>query len=121
MSGTPQIEHVGFSSVLITVSDGLREAVLEFEIEVLNSSKTNQSHLANIQIFPNPVSDKLFIKSCQFDNPEVVIYNLEGQMLFNKTISKHNAEIDLNFLKTGAYLLKISALDEVRVFKIVKE
>ena len=121
LSGTPQIEHVGFSSVEITVSDGLREAVLEFEIEVLNSSKTNPSHLANIQVFPNPFSDKLFIESNFRDEIRIGVYNLEGQLLFNGIFNEFDSQIDLSFLSTGVYLFKITLLDEVRVLKISKQ
>lgn len=121
LSGTPQISNVGFNPVEIRVSDGLLETALEFDIEVVNNTKNYQACLDKIQVFPNPFSDKLFIKSNNRDDIKIGVYNLEGQLLFNGIINDFDSQIDLSFLSTGVYLFKITLLDEVRVLKISKQ
>lgn len=60
-----------------------------------------------IEIYPNPSSQRIFIKSnAPIDNAVLEIYDMDGRLIFRNDC--FNAEsIDVSALKNGLYLLKI--------------
>lgn len=65
----------------------------------------------NIHIFPNPFSDKITLISPEsYDTWVVEIFDLSGRKLYEKTFSSSPTVIldDLDFLKTGPYMLKMT-------------
>ncbi|WP_425075311.1 T9SS type A sorting domain-containing protein [Psychroserpens sp. S379A] len=58
----------------------------------------------SVKLFPNPVSDRLFIKStAQIES--VAIYNINGQLV--KQANTINRGIDVSNLNTGLYIIQI--------------
>jgi hypothetical protein len=57
-----------------------------------------------IQIYPNPTHNELFINNAP-QNSSIQIYNLQGQLLFAKSIQKQT--IDIGNLSSGLYFYKI--------------
>jgi hypothetical protein len=66
----------------------------------------NLANIAGFEIFPNPVQDKLTVKSKNIERVE--IFNLNGQKLHVFLFNPENPqqEMDVDFLKTGMYILK---------------
>ena len=58
--------------------------------------------LANINVYPNPVSDVLYIKGIQVKN--VSVFNLKGQNMLNSS----KESVSLKDLVKGVYLIKIT-------------
>jgi parallel beta-helix repeat protein len=65
-----------------------------------------------VKIYPNPVSDKLFIEAAGNASP-VELYNLTGSLL----LQTRDREVDLSGLASGLYLLKIND----KTVKIIKK
>jgi len=66
-------------------------------------------------IYPNPVSDILYIKS---DNiQQVEIYDLTGRLL----IKENTSSINVNNLKPGIYIVKVTTADGVTTHKVSKK
>lgn len=76
----------------------------------------NENTLAkNIKIFPNPVTEKLFIEGISEGNVKVI--NLVGEMM----IEKNNANsIDVSSLNPGIYFLQITSGNTQSVVKFIK-
>lgn len=71
-----------------------------------------------IKIYPNPVSDFLFMSELPSDS-YYLIYDLTGRI---KSSNKLNSNmIDVGFLNQGLYLLKINSLDGTIVLKFFKK
>ena len=70
----------------------------------------------NIKIYPNPVSNKLFVSGID-DDFEITIFSAEGRELQAKSF-KDDARLDLN-LASGLYLIKIKSKDKILTRKIV--
>ncbi len=73
------------------------------------------------RIYPNPVKDKLFIKS-QKDIQLVCIYNIIGTLKFRANYLYNEAEIDINRLNLteGVYMVEVRNWDdEIDVQKII--
>ena len=69
----------------------------------------------NIKLFPNPVTEKLFIEGLTEANVKVI--NLVGEMM----IEKNNANsIDVSSLNSGIYFLQITSGNTQSVIKFIK-
>jgi hypothetical protein len=71
----------------------------------------NQSSdlLSKVRVFPNPVSDVLYIELDDKNNYEIVIRNLLGTEM-SRTIGSGNQSINVNIFATGMYLLSVKDL-----------
>jgi hypothetical protein len=78
-----------------------------------------ENELALVNISPNPVIDKIHIKtSCTFYSIE--IYNAAGESVFISRL-KNKKEVDISLLAAGIYYLKIQLKDTNSVIrKIIK-
>lgn len=77
-----------------------------------------------LNIFPNPVSDKLTLESSGELNSQLTIelFDLSGKRLQTLKIKEGrvNQEIDMSYLTSGIYFLKVSSLKDAHVTKLIK-
>ena len=65
--------------------------------------------LSKLKIYPNPASDLIKISLPeQFIELNIVFYDSNGKKIYETSIDKNNAIIDISQLKTGIYYLKIT-------------
>ncbi|RLD76880.1 MAG: hypothetical protein DRJ07_15570 [Bacteroidetes bacterium] len=67
---------------------------------------------SNLFIYPNPVSNILFIKNKTNEVIEIVtIFDITGKLVYNKTIESNSTQISLNIfkLKPGFYILNLKS------------
>jgi hypothetical protein len=71
-------------------------------------------------IYPNPVSDKLRVRA-KNNISEIRITDVSGRTLLRKRIESNQAELEINSLKEGVYLIQIlDNRDNYSVRKIIK-
>ncbi len=75
---------------------------IDYYYSIQSDSKDLASQ--NIQIYPNPVSDILYVTDTDLRN-DFQIFNQDGKII--QTYSKQKTSIDLTNLKQGTYFLKI--------------
>jgi len=85
----------------------------------LTTSVSPSLSSSSIQIFPNPVIDKLHVKSGERIN-EVNIYTINGQLISNLHPDLNNYTIDFNAVKAGTYIINVKTQKEAIAYKIVK-
>jgi len=78
-----------------------------------NENKLN----ADISIFPNPTSDRLFIET-DVELDKFSISNLLGQTLLSGNVSSH---IDVSNLTRGTYIISLNAAEKSKLIKFVKK
>ncbi|UOE41879.1 PQQ-dependent sugar dehydrogenase [Chryseobacterium suipulveris] len=66
---------------------------------------TENSNISQIKIFPNPTSDKIFVRGLKSGNYAAEIIDYEGKTVLNKMVNKE--KIDVSDLKPGVYFLTI--------------
>jgi hypothetical protein len=71
-------------------------------------------------IYPNPVQDKLFIKSGESDFHSVSIIDINGKLIM-KTSGINLNEINVSSLKAGMYFVKMEAFNGSSVTKFIKK
>jgi hypothetical protein len=79
-------------------------------------------HACNIYLNPAQSSLQIVLKQSNFSTLyKASIYNLSGQLLLEKDLSKGQQIIDINHLSNGLCIVKISSPDKVYQYKFVKE
>jgi surface protein len=81
-----------------------------------SSLGVNDHNLIKVSIYPNPVTDKLFIKGIT-SNSKILIYNYLGNLVMSKTNSD---DIDVKKLASGIYIIKIIDTKGETVRKFIK-
>ncbi|TDY12475.1 T9SS type A sorting domain-containing protein [Meridianimaribacter flavus] len=78
----------------------------------------NSSILNTFNIYPNPVKNKLYVKSPNNESFNVSVYDILGKNVVNSTISPNNP-LDVSSLYNGIYIIKFEGHN--KTFKFVKE
>jgi len=84
--------------------------------EWMNNLSIEEQELSEILIYPNPVSDRVFIQN--MNQGEAVFYNTLGEKVLETTIEGNNV-IDLSTLSSGFYVLRLSQNNAVVTKKII--
>lgn len=75
-----------------------------------------------VQIFPNPATDRIYLSGDTKNIKEIAVYNATGQLMRKLSLESDVQTIDLSFLQGGIYLVNLRFEDGVAVNKrIVKK
>lgn len=103
------------SLISFNLNNEIWEYLNELECEPL-STQQNEIFKNNIEIFPNPTSNELSIKS-PYENLKYVIYTLNGKIVRNGI---YTTSLDLIDLDNGMYFIEISYQNKKTVVKFIK-
>lgn len=78
-----------------------------------------QDLLPDIKIFPNPVSDVLYVKNNSLYN-YLEIISLDGTVVYSVRISKGNFSLDAGNINPGVYILRLKGDRYCQSYKILK-
>ncbi|HNY62846.1 MAG TPA: T9SS type A sorting domain-containing protein [Bacteroidales bacterium] len=73
----------------------------------------------NAQIYPNPVSNNLYIE-CENDIKSIEIYDALGRKIISKEGHSDKTSIDFSNLGNGVYILKLRVAEGTGEFKVIK-
>jgi hypothetical protein len=77
---------------------------------------------ADIKIFPNPVFEKIYIKSSEKEIEGVYrIFSLQGREIQCGLLSRRTNEIDIQEFKSGIYILQLILADKIVTKRILKQ
>ena len=96
--------------------------VPDFQLALNNAQLlVNQTSVGRFLVYPNPVSDKLFISfPASFSEAKISFYNTLGQIIFEKIIQNTGALISMENINSGIYFYKIKSNSFVQTGKIIK-
>ena len=82
--------------------------VIEYPTVLSDNAIETYDNITGIQIFPNPVTDILTIRTKHFIR-SIVIFNTQGQIIKELPVKKHldTADIDFSTIKKGVYFLNV--------------
>ena len=75
--------------------------------------------IKQLSLYPNPVSDQLYISSEDQKVENVAVYNLSGTLV--KNVSNEVDSIDVSNLATGSYLIRVTTDQGITTKKIIKK
>jgi hypothetical protein len=125
-SFAPEPGKSGFSDISIILTDngdtagGFNKTIKKFRISVPGVGLQEANN--EINVFPNPCINNLFIESPDEIN-SIALYSLTGELLLQKNQNdKKEIILDVDFIVNGIYILCITSKDgDLSRFKIVKE
>lgn len=88
------------------------------ELTILGGITANEVEADNFSIFPNPSSEFIEIKHQIKDLKSIEILNLNGQRI--KTLNPGLAKMDIKYLTSGTYILKLISEKESKTTTFVK-
>ncbi len=68
----------------------------------------HNTNVQKIRIYPNPVSDKLYIKTDGLTGNSVILYDLSGRQLSKVFLKDGETELSVRELNAGSYLLRFA-------------
>ena len=86
-----------------------------------NDINENNKVIYNINLYPNPANDKVYIENIENQNLNLSIYNILGDAVILKKLEKGRNEIKINSLSNGVYMIEISGSKGAMKQKIIKE
>ena len=98
-----------------TGSDG------EFQLSAYDPSLAVASfNDGNFKSYPNPVKNVL---NLSYDKAitNVAVFNLLGQEVMTKALNSNTSQIDMSHLSNGTYMVKVTADNQVKTIKVVKQ
>lgn len=96
------------TSVLPTTIIGRAKAV------VTESGTPTQSPEKKCKVYPNPAVDNLIIETDgDTSNGKIEIFDVKGQKVIEQPLNKKKIEVNINFLKVGIYIVKVSGNDQL--------
>lgn len=91
-----------------TVNDSIMAECEKDNISIIPPSNTFSVELAGIQIYPNPTQGELAIETPYLkDKLMVTVFDLNGRLVRQQTITETLSRIDLTQVPAGMYLMKI--------------
>jgi photosystem II stability/assembly factor-like uncharacterized protein len=83
----------------------------------INDIQSNNSIM--ISFFPNPVIDKFTIDINDFANLEII--NIQGQIVYTKSLTEKSNILDISNLRSGVYTLRIKTDRGIAIRKLIKQ
>jgi hypothetical protein len=108
--------HVLYDSIInmkVSIRDSIR-CIRDYSGIEVNSQNP---HLA--VFYPNPASDKLYLKNIRFSNASIMIFDIKGNMVISEKIN--SGTTDISNLSKGLYFVKVVDSGNVYISKLIKE
>lgn len=84
------------------------------------ASVNDQSKLAQLKVYPNPIEDVLFVKNQLGSTLELLLFDASGKELKRLKSNQSQIELATDGLSKGVYFLAVMNEGEKRVLKIIK-
>jgi hypothetical protein len=89
---------------------------LSFKSAVTGVDELSLSGTTAMKVYPNPVTDIIYIQNAPEVTYAVSIYRISGSLVLTTKLSSGTKSIDVSYLASGLYLLNVNGL----TFKFVK-
>jgi hypothetical protein len=74
-----------------------------------------------IVVYPNPSTGIFTVASKGSIIQEVVLYSVNGELIWRNANNSHEITIDLSEYARGTYMLQVSTNQEARIFRLIKQ
>jgi hypothetical protein len=100
---------IGKDTIVITIDDC--------------SGIEDKTNLDIAQIYPNPVTDKLYLEFSKLNKEKMTfsLISLEGKIILMQEITELKTTVDFSYLPKGIYLLRFNTATQTEIYKIVHE
>ncbi|UTW67872.1 T9SS type A sorting domain-containing protein [bacterium SCSIO 12643] len=71
-------------------------------------------------VFPNPTSGSLVIEVDVFEDVEVMLFDLSGNLIFKTSVNQNSTRLDISHIPSGAYFIAVQSGRNRGIQKLVK-
>ena len=106
-----------------TVYMGFVSKKLAFSIRCINAATIQIEDIGNqenLKIYPDPASDKIFIDCAKRQNMKMQVFNVIGDCVFQSELKSGTNEIDISYLTTGLYVIRLTGTAGTIQKKLIK-
>ncbi len=107
----------GAISLTEETSEGCSFTTDEYLVAIEACTGISLNSANKIEVYPNPVRDKLFVKGLNIQNIEII--SSSGITVYRSESVDQNTGIDLRNISNGIYILKIETLSNIETHKIL--
>ena len=101
----------GTANITATTEDGGKVATCVITIVITSIKDVTNNE---IELFPNPVSSRLYLKNLP-ENSTIMVYDMLGKKMFS---IENNSSVDVSNLKNGVYFLEVNKVKSI--YKFIK-
>lgn len=74
----------------------------------------------NVQLYPNPIRNEVFLDVKTANSAELVVADLTGKVVFKKALQKSKNRIDTSALPKGVYIFNVNSAKKASSIKVIK-
>ncbi|WNB18812.1 T9SS type A sorting domain-containing protein [Marivirga arenosa] len=111
-------EKGDYEVVVTQVNCSATSDVYTFDQEIL---KANELLENSINLYPNPVSEKIFIDLNTINSVNITIFTLEGKFIDSFKLEKSQTELDMTKYSNGTYLMQFESDKGSITKRIIKQ
>ncbi len=120
------VSGINFGDVVTTTATDALGNTSEFSKNKSVGTYTNISENENssdIFIFPNPAKESITIDFTAYSNDYffVELFSIDGKLLRHIVITQNKTDVNISYLSSGIYIIKIIGNKDVAIKKLVKE
>lgn len=126
------VPNEGYTFINWTENEQVVSENATYEFEVLNDRlltanfqtalSVSDESTSEFVIYPNPVSDLLYINHPHIQNFEISIFTLNGKLVVSRSVSQSNqSPVDLSSLPAGQYIFELKTSDRRISSKFIKK
>lgn len=123
-SGTAADQSKVYVAVNFSNNNGVNtgDVILTADLTLDKDGTVNleEHHISEWSVYPNPASERIYLKDIPSGSGTVALYDLSGQKLMEITTEKAGNGVDLSRLSQGEYLLRHEASGTARHLKILR-
>nr|NQU90719.1 T9SS type A sorting domain-containing protein [Bacteroidota bacterium] len=112
-----QPEVSGSYAVIVTQNDCVDTSGC-FQIVISGMQKLLSR---DVSIYPNPFSNQVFIEVKTCGEIDISVYSIRGTKLLSTVVNSSLKRLDLSYLESGIYFIKVKGNDILRVERLVKK
>lgn len=117
LSGT-FIEQMSDLDVVVFIQNPATKEIFQSHYTSTVLSLNDNSSTKKIKLYPNPTSS--LVKFSSEENTTVLISDLTGKIILNKSFGNGNVEMDLSTLQSGIYIATVKGESFEQTEKIIK-
>ena len=96
------------------------ESTTRLAVTAGNDLKTPEFNLNQLRVYPNPVQDMLTIDYSETIQG-VQVFNMLGQMVYNRNTNASQVKIDMSAMATGTYIVQMTVNGITKNVKVIKK
>lgn len=88
-------------------------------VVMITTSAQNKANALQAEVYPNPTSGEVYIKTALEGKIDITITNTLGEVVYKKTCEENNLQLSLKPLPGGAYFVKIDHESGTTIKKLI--